>query len=383
MDLPPFVPYPPATLQKDIAPEEWLLCIDAWIFLARRTLSLPSKALSFKFAKDNSLSQFLISYAQENSIEHGPRLDDGRSKDLRGVCFLLIHRLTTDVDPPPSLLEWSFLGDFSTVYAKTSTLQYLITSLWRRFNLDQQLAMHESKNYLGKSLDARSKNQLNLEQDLRRAVALLKASQDYGRFLMVGSDLLDSLIAAWSSAPRELQKKLTTITYLALLSLLLGEKPNVSLLLDHLYSLKTDTEKRQPVTSTSSLLSDIIQTTPFFQKLQDLITGQDAKRATSMISYLEHMKAGNGARPRRRVRRKIDKGKGGDDDEYGHGTFGGVHVHKMSLVTQIQDLFPDLGSGFIVKMLDEYDDNAEEVTAHLLENSLPSHLRDADRNEQL
>lgn len=55
----------------------------------------------------------------------------------------------------------------------------------------------------------------------------------------------------------------------------------------------------------------------------------------------------------------------------------------MSIVTQIQDLFPDLGAGFIVKCLDEYNDDIEQVTAHLLEDSLPAHLAAADRSEKL
>ena len=383
MDLPPFIPYPPASFRKEIPPEEWIFCVDAWILLAQRTLSFPSKALSLKFTKDSSLSQFLISYAHENSTEHGIGLNGGRSRDLGRLCFLLIHRFTIDVDPPPSLLEWSFLGDFSTAYAKSSNLQSLIRSLWRRFNLDQQPAMQESKTHLGKLLDAHSKSPLNLEEDLRRTVALLRASHDYGHFLMTGSDLLDSLIIVWASASKDLQKKITALTYLALLSLLLSEKSNVSLLLDHLYSLKTDTEKHRPVTSKSSLLSEIVSTTPFVQKLQDLLIGHDTSRASSIISYLIRMKTTHDTRPKRLIKRKVDKGKGKNDDEYGHNGLGGLHVHKMCLVTQIQDLFPDLGSGFIIKLLDEYDDNAEDVTAHLLEDSLPPHLRDADRTKEM
>jgi activating signal cointegrator complex subunit 2 len=54
----------------------------------------------------------------------------------------------------------------------------------------------------------------------------------------------------------------------------------------------------------------------------------------------------------------------------------------MSLVTQVQDLFPDLGSGFVMKLLDEYQDDVEQVTAHLLDDSLPPHLADLDRSEQ-
>ena len=85
------------------------------------------------------------------------------------------------------------------------------------------------------------------------------------------------------------------------------------------------------------------------------------------------------------MRRKVDKGKQkADEDNYGHGaSTGEIHIHRMSVITQVQDLFPDLGAGFVVKLLDEYNDNAEKVIAHLLEDSLPPHLTEADRSEQL
>jgi len=54
----------------------------------------------------------------------------------------------------------------------------------------------------------------------------------------------------------------------------------------------------------------------------------------------------------------------------------------LSLVTQVQDLFPDLGSGFVLKLLDEYNDDVEHVTTHLLDDSLPPHLQLVDRKEQ-
>ncbi|KAI7526160.1 hypothetical protein KC331_g17121, partial [Hortaea werneckii] len=62
---------------------------------------------------------------------------------------------------------------------------------------------------------------------------------------------------------------------------------------------------------------------------------------------------------------------------------GELHVHRMSLVTQIQDLFPDLGSGFVLRLLDEYGDDVEQVTAHLLDDSLAPHLRNLDRSEEV
>jgi activating signal cointegrator complex subunit 2 len=60
-----------------------------------------------------------------------------------------------------------------------------------------------------------------------------------------------------------------------------------------------------------------------------------------------------------------------------------VHIHQASLISQVQDIFPELGSGFVAKLLDEYQDDTEQVISHLLEESLPPHLGNADRSETL
>ncbi|KAM0494707.1 hypothetical protein ACHAPB_007921 [Verticillium nonalfalfae] len=55
----------------------------------------------------------------------------------------------------------------------------------------------------------------------------------------------------------------------------------------------------------------------------------------------------------------------------------------MSQIAVIQDLFPDLGSGFVAKLLDEFGEDPEAVIAKLLEDDLPPELAAADRAELL
>ncbi|PIO30085.1 hypothetical protein AB205_0205980 [Aquarana catesbeiana] len=54
-------------------------------------------------------------------------------------------------------------------------------------------------------------------------------------------------------------------------------------------------------------------------------------------------------------------------------------VELDSLVSQVKDLLPDLGEGFIIKCLEEYDHNSESVINHLLEDNLSPHLLELDR----
>ncbi|KAM5193807.1 activating signal cointegrator 1 complex subunit 2 [Mantella aurantiaca] len=53
-------------------------------------------------------------------------------------------------------------------------------------------------------------------------------------------------------------------------------------------------------------------------------------------------------------------------------------VELDSLVSQVKDLLPDLGEGFILKCLEEYGHNAEIVINHLLEGNLSPHLQGLD-----
>ena len=386
MSLPSFASFPQATLRRAIPPEEWEACLDAWILLAQRNLLLPPKAFSLQSAKNESLVEFLVSYVRETSSADELASKTSKEKELRRDCFLLGHRLLTEVvPPPPELLSLAFLGDFSTVYARSKSLHILLEQTWLRQRLESNPGMEKYKSSIIKQLEQPQQNPSPmLEQELRRTAALLKACHGFGHFLMTGSDFLDSLAAIDAHVPTEYAKKLLVVAYLALTSLMEGAKPNISLLLDHLYSLKSSWDsKAKSGTPQILLLASIVSSTSLLQKLRDRIKGPEAARAKPLIAALEGLGAPPESKVKRPIRRRIDKGKHVDRNEYGHGALGEVHIHKMSLITQIQDLFPDLGSSFIIKLLDEYDNDLEQVTAHLLEDSLPAHLKQADRAESM
>lgn len=46
----------------------------------------------------------------------------------------------------------------------------------------------------------------------------------------------------------------------------------------------------------------------------------------------------------------------------------------MGLVTQIEDKHPNLGSGLMLELLDEYQDNVKQVMARSPDDLLPAHL---------
>ncbi|MCJ1247694.1 hypothetical protein MMC30_004909 [Trapelia coarctata] len=360
---------------------------EAWTKFASYYLSMDRKEFSTRAPLNQSLVPFLVSYAEVVSNGHDSKIE---SKDwkhlgrlLRRQCFSLTHRLLGEFEAPPApLLEWTFLGDFCTVFRGSSSLRPLIEQAWNKHTIGKEVSTLKGKNALLRMLEKpQPKDESELNTHLRRAAVLLYECPPYGRFLMVGSEIPDAIAYAWFHGNSILRIKLVNVLNQSLLSLLIGEKPNVSLFLDHLYALKANTETQRAANSTT-LLTHLISTTSFWPKLQTYLKGSDGSRAQSLVSYLQDLRTSERDQ-KTLIRLRRGKGKSKDQDEYGHSAMGELHVHKMSLVTQIQDLFPDLGSGFIVKLLDEYNDDTEEVIAHLLNDSLPPHLKNADRQETL
>ena len=379
MSPPPIAPFPPANLQRTLLPEEWEACLDAWLALAQIHLRLSDSEFLKTADDEGPLVSFLISYYRE--LNRAPNTYLGsKNLSLKRECFLLTHRALSAESIPSSLLQWAFLSDLCHAYPRSKSLRALFQGIWKRKGDYIEGAMHKIKLALTKALD--SGNPASVENDLGRLCHLLHVSHDAGLFFITGSDFLDSLCVAYSKAAPNLQSRLVTVAYLSLVSLIKSPKPNYSLLSDHLYSLKTSAELEKSGSGKKFLLADLVTNTPFLSIIKDGVSEQKGARARKIADSLSAFRQASLARPKKLVRRKVNKGKGcADDDEYGHGAFGGAYIYRMSLVSQVQDLLPDLGAGFIVKLLDEYNDDVEQVTAHLLDDSLPSYLKNADRTE--
>ncbi|RDW67976.1 CUE-containing protein [Coleophoma cylindrospora] len=384
--LPPMAPFPEAAWRNHMVPEEWEACLDAWIMLAEAHLSLSDPDFLKVSAQDDSLSQFLISYTAESALPAGYSDAGPKAKELRKDSFLLVYRLLGAGPAPEALMSWEFLSDSSKVYSRKHA-QKLLESAWKRNTAGLEASLGHLKTSLIKLLDAGLKgNVQKVEADLKRLNHLLHASPDAAAFFLAGSDFLDGLISCYKVMNPPLRKAIISTTYLCLVGLTEGEKPNFSSLVDQLYSLKSAAEahKAGPTNVNDSLVAELITVTPILKQVQQRIesSGSGSSRVKSVLAGLEGFKKAGAARPPRLIKRKINKGKGianaGEDDLEMHGQ---VHIHRMSLITQIQDLFPELGSGFVVRLLDEYNDDVEQVISHLLEESLPEHLRNSDRSE--
>ncbi|KAI4861355.1 hypothetical protein F4820DRAFT_70764 [Hypoxylon rubiginosum] len=384
--LPSFAPFPEAPWRDHIVPEEWEACLSNWITLAEAHLSLSDDQFALLSAKDESLLSFLSSFMSETALNGATVLGTSKAaRDLFRQCFVLVSKCLQIPSPPHSLLQWEFLSDFCRVYSKRRT-----SSLISRVSHKPQLttSLNALKKWLILTLDSGLKGDLKaLESRLKRLNHLVHTSPDVATFFLAGSDFIDGLINCFRIMNPPLRKALVTTAYLCLIGLTEGDPPNFSMLTDQLYSLKgaAESHKAGPLNVNDSMVAELVTVTPILKQVQRRLeeSGSSTTRWRSVITTLEGFKKpGGNVRPKRPIKRKIDKGKGivtEENDEVP----GEMRMHRMSQISQIQDLFSDLGSGFISQLLDEYGDDTEQVVAHLLEDDLPSHLAAADHTKEL
>ena len=374
MSLPSLAEIPPPSIRLDIGPKEWEACLESWLTLCGLYLRSPAQQFSKASVSGSPLFRFLQSFYHEKArAESGDdTFASATALDLQRTCFLLVHRVLTGPSPRHELLSFDFLADLSHVHAPLRSLSKLMRDAWTLHSDMLRKSIESQKPTLLKVFDTPLEG---TQSEWRRLAHLMRASPDAAAVFMTGSDFVDGLASQYDKSKTIEQHKLfVAIVYFGLLSLVKLETPNVSLLSDHLYSIKAQADGKPNVTT---LLADLVLNTPLLAKLKRSASDLAVGRLLKLLDILGTYRSPSIAHSKKRSRQKLNKGKG-----KASGMNGEMHVHRMSLVTQVQDLFPDLGSGFVLRLLDEYNDDVEQVTAHLLDDSLPLHLQDMDRTEQ-
>ncbi|KAI0968507.1 hypothetical protein F4678DRAFT_464572 [Xylaria arbuscula] len=384
--LPSFAPFPEAPWRDHIVPVEWEACLSTWLALTEAYLPLSEQDLLRHIKHDESIPSFQRSFVTEVAASGTVILGSSRAASLLfRQCFQLSSKLLHLSSAPPELLTWEFLADFSRLYGKKKAGTHVQAASQTP---QAELSLQALKKSLIQTLDAGIQGDLvSLDSRLKRLNHLIHVSPHVAAFFLAGTDFLDGLVTCFKVMNPPLRKTIITMTYLCLIGLTEGDSPKHSMLADQLYSLKAaaDAHKAGPLNANDSMVSELVTVTPVLKQIRHRLEHSDTglARVKPRITALEgYIKPGVSARPKRTIKRKIDKGKGimteGQDDSLGE-----MRVHRMSQISQIQDLFPDLGSRFVSQLLDEYGDNTEQVIAHLLEDSLPPHLATADRNKEL
>ncbi|KAL7910961.1 hypothetical protein GGI35DRAFT_446103 [Trichoderma velutinum] len=380
VSLPPFAPFPKASWRQRISSEDWDALSEAWIALSQAYLDLDDAAFKQTAADNEDLTIFVSSFVEENAVESGAKTISPR---LLKTIFRLISRLLT-ICPSPRLLDVHFLADSARTFPKKHTAP-LLAQLFTSHSAPIESSLLTLKKLLIPQLDAGSKGDLKLvELELTRLNPLLHASPNACILLLAGSDFFDGLVTCFQVINPPLRKTIITTVYLCLIGLIEVEPPKWSMISDQLYAIQVaaETHKKGTLNPNDSLGADLVTNTPILKVLLRKIESSTAAPSNlkNRINTLESFKTGIIVRPKKLIKRKVDKGKGVESAEDVHAE---IHVHQMSQITHVQDIFPDMGAGFIAKCLDEYNGDVEQVLANLFDETLPPHLATADRTEPL
>lgn len=378
--LPPFAPFPKALWRQHISSDDWDALSEAWIALSQAYLDLEDAAFKQAAAGDEALTIFVSTFVEETATESGAKTISPR---LLKTIFRLISRLLT-VSPPSGLLDVKFLAGFAKIFPKKHT-ESLLSQLFASHATPIESSLLSLKKLLIPQLDAGSKGDSRLvEAELIHLNPLLHVSPNACILLLAGSDFFDGLVTCFQVINPPLRKAIITTVYLCLIGLVEIEPPKWSMISDQLFAIQAaaETHKKGTLNPNDSLAADLVTNTPILKALLRKLESSPTAPSNlkNRITALESFKTGVIVRPKKLVKRKIDKGKGVEAAEDVHAE---MHIHKMSQITNIQDIFTDLGAGFIAKCLDEYNDDVEKVIASLFDESLPPHLATADRSETL
>lgn len=367
MALPMLAPVPPVELLRQLLPGELQQYVEVWLALVSHHLKLDDGSFQ---ERGESIAAFLTSYF--NAMSSSGLAEIQPMLKLKQQAFILSHRVMSLHDVPESLLQWNFLADVSRQYMHSPSLEQLLQSVWRR----KQDTIISSIEAAKRDVIAASPSVAHEPSSRMRSrlAPLLQTLPDVGEVILTGSDFLDALLDSFGQTSGEPRKATTLIVYLSLISLVREEKHNVSLLYDQIYALKADASKRPD----TSLIGAVVSDTPLLTRLLTSPILRGNQRTLELIESLRQMRRSS-TRPK-----KIKRAKGKERVAFENGdNIGSIHGHRMNLISQIHDLFPDLGTAFIAKLLSQYDDDVETATSHLLEDSLPEALKIADRTEQL
>jgi activating signal cointegrator complex subunit 2 len=376
MKIPQFALLPPANVRRSLAGSEWEACVAAWSTLSQAIIDLPTNEFIKQCNETSSLPAFLDSYYSQIAVS-GPQDEQLRSNpalSLRKTCFNLVDRIFREIDGVPSiLLTWQFVSNFCLAHIKDAALSQTMHTVWEKQS--SKLSASLQKETQGALVLLESNDGPDGSKWLTRFAPIIVSSPEIGALIMTGSDFLDTLVGAYTPQTSEAKRKaLSNFVYHGIVSLARTEPPKVSLLADHLYSLKTQADASS---NNISLLHDTVTNTPLTSKLQQMVASNSSDRFAKLLTTLETYRTPSIARRKRTIRTRPSKGKQNVDRN------AELHVHHMSLVTQVQDLFPDLGAEFVLQALNEYNDDVEQTIAHLLDDSLPPHLASLDRTTQI
>ena len=199
--LPRLAEYPARSLRMKLPPDEWQMCLDAWIVGIEIRLRLQQDHFRrLKLSDTASGFPFLVSYCEEQAHQNHARhkVASNRELALHRHCLVLTRRLLLETDPPwdcPPQKLLSLLANGSTVFGPRKNWGHLMVQCWEKSPKQITGVIAFSKGTLTKNLpQIASTDSAEAKTCLTQAIALTKAMPTQaGPIYMAGSDCLEAL----------------------------------------------------------------------------------------------------------------------------------------------------------------------------------------------
>lgn len=389
--IPALPDYPGQSFISGLPPQEWQACLDLWIYSVEYRLRLPQEAFrSLGISDDSSGYPFLMSYLKSAS-ENAPGDESARGDldaKLRKYCYLLLRRLClegslTQEIPAARLYELFALG--STTFRRIAKWPQTLCLSMKNAPKEVAAAYEAGLRSIEQALSSIDPLSPLTFSGMRKATNLITMAPEAGVVFMTGTDYLETLTQCYDGAmvnpPAEkVAKFITEHTYICLRSLM-NRSVKMSMLLDHLYSLKATADTSTKASPNQpTLLSSLVCLTTLLRHLDISLGNTPNARGQKMLASLqEYRQMTLHLHPRKSKPRNLN---GNGKEKSLHDT--DMHMHKASQTSQILDLFPDLPTPYVLRLLDHYSDSVELVIGVLLEpESLPSNLRAPTKEDQM
>ena len=367
----PITSFPLKTIRDQISPDDWSFYTNIVTEVVQSWLSCSSESFSSILESNSSIVPFLISFFAElaEASWNDSSIYSSQTLALRQKCLLLSCRVLYLTTIPLSSFGLKYISQLcSNFYEKNSLIRLLQGAVQKRYKeLDE--IIHESKAYVIRQLPSAQHGKLHhVLVDLSCVCRLFPRT---GVIMMTGSDLLDLTIECYGKIPAELRASLITIIFLSLRSLVEIDEPNYSVLFDHLYSL---TSSAKVSSGAKQVLADLIRMTPLKQMIRVIKHANSVDRATSLLKHLQPFGEEFKCRMPSDKKGKSKAIFSYSRTELETNTNAMQNPYRMNLASQVVDLFPDIEMSIVLKLLDDYQDDVEAVTSHILE--APVSLKD-------
>lgn len=388
--IPALPDYPSQTFIAKLPPDEWQACLSLWIYSVEYRLRLSPDAFKALGTSDHlSGSPFLLSYLRSSSENLSDENHTITSEvKLRKYCHLLLRRLCLEsslLQDLESLRLYEVLSTGSTVFRRMQVWPDTLRLLSKKGPKEVTAAYGAGLHTIEQDLSSNDLVSPMTFSTMRKAADMLTASSQAGVVFMTGIDYLEMLVRCYDGSvvlppAVKVAKFVTEHTYICLRSLMREMPSKMSMLLDHLYSLKasadtvTKTDPQQP-----TLLSSLVCLTTLLRNLEISLGNTPNARGQKMLASLkEYRQMTLPLHPQTlRLRAISRKGKGRA------GLENDMHMHKASQISQIHELFPDLPTPYVLRLLDRYSENVEQVIGGLLEpDSLPIDLQNPTKEDE-